>query len=428
MVTKKGNDVYSPEVTCMEWCAGYGGIGLGLRRAIPTLRTIAYCEIEAFACANLVAKMEAGFLDSAPLWTDLKNFPCEAFHGFVDILAAGYPCQPFSCAGKRRGVHDPRHLWPYIKKALEIIRPRICFLENVEGHISLGLRKVLTDLAQIGYRVETPSGKPTWGIFSASEVGAPHQRKRLFILAYHERLRIEELRGWIANASPFDSSGNNGGNGDLWPSRPGEEQHSWEPPRVVKKLGNPTGIRSCGNRENTRGTSKSSKSSQRRMHESSGTGSLSRDGSSSPQELADSYGCVSDLTSEQKGGKDSGGGSEKAVADPGSLGSQIPKVEAAGFEQQGQSVGNSEGFDGSGSDGGHRQAQDRGTGSSRNERKIKSPMGRDLDGNSHRMDDAKLHITCDNRIDELRLLGNGVIPSTVEKAFRTLLERVLNPD
>jgi DNA (cytosine-5)-methyltransferase 1 len=104
-------DSTSP-VTHVSLCAGYGGIDLGLHRAIPNLRTIAVSEIEAFACANLVAKMEAGLLDPAPIWTDLKTFPWAEFRDRVDILSGGYPCQPFSAAGKRLGAEDPRHLWP----------------------------------------------------------------------------------------------------------------------------------------------------------------------------------------------------------------------------------------------------------------------------------------------------------------------------
>ena len=176
-------------ITHVGLCAGYGGIELGLKRVIPTLRTVALCEIEAFAIANLVAKMEAGLMDAAPVWTDLKTFPWESFRDRVDVLTGGYPCQPFSAAGKRAGKDDPRHLWPWIADGIAAMRPRICFFENVEGHISLGLREVIADLESIGYAA-------TWGIFSAAECGAPHQRKRVFILAHDQSERVQGL--WAA--------------------------------------------------------------------------------------------------------------------------------------------------------------------------------------------------------------------------------------
>jgi DNA (cytosine-5)-methyltransferase 1 len=110
--------------------------------------------------------MEAGLMDPAPIWTDLKTFPWAEFRDRVDILTGGYPCQPFSSAGKRLGTEDPRHLWPYIADGIRLLRPRVCFFENVEGHISIGLRKVIADLESLGY-------KTTWGIFSAAECGAP---------------------------------------------------------------------------------------------------------------------------------------------------------------------------------------------------------------------------------------------------------------
>jgi DNA (cytosine-5)-methyltransferase 1 len=169
------------ELRHISLCAGYGGIDLGLKRAIPNLRTIAFSEIEAYACANLVSKMEQGLLDSAPIWTNLKTFPWQSFRGAVDILSGGYPCQPFSTAGKRLGAEDPRHLWPFIANGIELMRPKTCFFENVEGHISMGLSTVISDLEQMGYAV-------SWGLFSASECGAPHRRKRVFILANASQL------------------------------------------------------------------------------------------------------------------------------------------------------------------------------------------------------------------------------------------------
>ena len=112
-------------ITHIGLCAGYGGIEMGLHRVIRNMRTIALCEIEAFACANLVAKMEAGLLDAAPIWTNVKTFPWEEFCDRVDILSGGYPCQPFSAAGNRLGAEDPRHLWPYIANGIAAMRPRV---------------------------------------------------------------------------------------------------------------------------------------------------------------------------------------------------------------------------------------------------------------------------------------------------------------
>lgn len=95
----------------------------------------------------------------------------------VDILCGGYPCQPFSVAGTRKGTADDRHLWPFIANALRVLRPRIAIFENVANHLRLGFDTVLTDLADIGFDAE-------WITVRADRtVGAPHQRRRLFFLA-----------------------------------------------------------------------------------------------------------------------------------------------------------------------------------------------------------------------------------------------------
>ena len=181
----------SPSITHLSLCSGYGGIDLGLKRSIPKLRTIAYAEIEAFACEVLLARMEGGQLDAAPIWSDLKSFPWSKFRGLVDILSGGYPCQPFSGAGLRRGKDDQRHLWPWIADGIELMRPRLCFFENVEGHISMGLSDVIEDLVRMGYRV-------SWGVFSAAEVGACHCRKRVFLLASDSLCKRGQLQAeWI---------------------------------------------------------------------------------------------------------------------------------------------------------------------------------------------------------------------------------------
>lgn len=111
-------------------------------------------------------------------WSEVPN---------VDILTAGYPCQPFSTAGNRKGTNDERHLWPYIKEAISVLRPRYVVLENVRGHLSLGFKEVLKDLAEIGYDA-------SWRIVRASDIGAPHQRARLFVIAYPNSNAREESR------------------------------------------------------------------------------------------------------------------------------------------------------------------------------------------------------------------------------------------
>jgi site-specific DNA-cytosine methylase len=169
--------------TVISFCSGYGGIERGLDLAGVEHRVLAYVEIEAFAIANLVAKMESGQLVPAPIFTDLKTFPAHLFRGCVDIITGGYPCQPFSAAGKRLGTEDPRHLWPYILDHIKAIRPVRCLFENVEGHISLGLRESSatwkkTVTAQrgeysrrlkLGHRIRG-SGSISW---PAAEIGTP---------------------------------------------------------------------------------------------------------------------------------------------------------------------------------------------------------------------------------------------------------------
>lgn len=112
----------------------------------------------------------------------------------IDILTAGYPCQPFSHAGNRKGTDDARHIWPNIKEGISILRPSYVILENVRGHLSLGFKEVLKDLASLGYDAK-------WQTVRASDVGAPHRRERLFVVA--------ELQRAYANGQRFPLGENN---------------------------------------------------------------------------------------------------------------------------------------------------------------------------------------------------------------------------
>jgi DNA (cytosine-5)-methyltransferase 1 len=149
---------------------GIGGIDLGLERT-GHFRTIWMSEIDKYANQVL-----------AKHWPNVPNLGNikEIDFGTVerpDVLVGGYPCQPFSYAGKRRGETDPRHLWPECLRALRVLRPRYALFENVRGHLSMGFARVLGDLASIGFDAE-------WQIIPAASVGAPHRRDRLFIVAY----------------------------------------------------------------------------------------------------------------------------------------------------------------------------------------------------------------------------------------------------
>lgn len=245
------NDVHH-----ISLCSGIGGLDLGVSRCIRGFRTIAYVEGEAFACACLVKAMEENELDEAPIYSDIRSFPFERFHGIVDVVSGGFPCQPFSSAGQRKGVEDPRHLWPSIKQGLGECLPRVAFFENVDGILhakSEGyhcvLHHVLSDLEELGYRA-------TAARFSAREVGAPHRRRRWFILGVRNAYREGEptialnektsgVRGAMADSKrtrrphwiPAKTIGNwteeFGNDCARYPNGPGP-QHEDEPPRVLK--------------------------------------------------------------------------------------------------------------------------------------------------------------------------------------------------
>ncbi|WP_411958283.1 DNA cytosine methyltransferase [Paracoccus homiensis] len=145
--------------------------------AEPGYHTRAFVEWEDWPRAVLIAAQAARYFAPAPIWDDLRSFDARPFSGAFDTVLAGYPCQPFSAAGKRGGTADPRHLWPEVARVVGECRPEWVFLENVAGHVTLGLETVLRELWGLGYT-------PAAGLFSAAEVGAPHQRLRIFILAH----------------------------------------------------------------------------------------------------------------------------------------------------------------------------------------------------------------------------------------------------
>ena len=161
-------------------CSGIGGF----ERELPT-RTICYVERDAYAAAVLVAAMERRQLAHAPIWCDVKTFSGKPWRGAVDIITAGFPCQPHSLAGAQRGENDERWLWPEIVRIVRDVRPRYLYLENVTAILISGFSTIIGDLASIGYDAQ-------WDCLGACCVGAPHKRARMFCLASNtKRARLE---------------------------------------------------------------------------------------------------------------------------------------------------------------------------------------------------------------------------------------------
>ena len=160
--------------------SGYGGLDMGVRAAIGG-EVVWHCEYDK-APSAILSHHHPGVIN----FGDVKKVDWSTVEP-IDVLTGGYPCQPFSHAGNRKGTTDERHLWPYVADAVSALRPSLVILENVSGHLSLGMGDVLGDLAALGYDA-------TWGIVRASDAGACHQRARVFIVAHAQRQRFNGSR------------------------------------------------------------------------------------------------------------------------------------------------------------------------------------------------------------------------------------------
>ena len=153
----------------LDLFSGIGGFSLGLE-ATGHFETAAFCEIEPY-CKQVLKK----HWPTVPIFDDIRQLKGTDI-GTIDIITGGYPCQPFSVAGKQKAEQDPRHLWPEYFRLIQELKPTWVIGENVSGHIKLGLDSVLEDLASEGYSTRTFS-------ISASSIGANHKRERIWIIA-----------------------------------------------------------------------------------------------------------------------------------------------------------------------------------------------------------------------------------------------------
>ena len=155
--------------------AGAGGGILGSE--LLGFRTVCAVELEPWSASVLLARQNDGLLPTFPVWDDVRTFDGRPWRGLVDVVSGGFPCQDISAAGKGAGIDGARSgLWREMHRIVGEVRPQYVFVENSPMLTSRGLGCVLGDLAAIGYDAE-------WMVLGADDVGAPHERKRMWILA-----------------------------------------------------------------------------------------------------------------------------------------------------------------------------------------------------------------------------------------------------
>jgi len=188
--------------THLSLFSGIGGGDIAIKYLIGGYRTVAYVEFEKYCQDVLCQRIEDGLFDEAEIFGDIRAFNREyasAYTGMVDLITGGFPCQPFSVAGKQQGEDDARNMWPATLECITIVKPRYAFLENVPGLLSAKVtRQVESEFGDMGELTDvsvpyigtilgqlSEAGYDSkWAVIGADDVGARHRRKRLWILAY----------------------------------------------------------------------------------------------------------------------------------------------------------------------------------------------------------------------------------------------------
>lgn len=182
------------KIKTLSLFAGIGGIDLGLE-ATGYFETVQFVEYDPY-CQHILKR----HWPDVAVWGDVKTFDPDSC-GEIDCIVGGYPCQPFSVAGKQKGTQDDRHLWPRMFEIIKHKRPPLILCENVSGHIVLGLDEVLLDLEGEGYSTRA-------FVIPASAVDANHKRERVWIVAYSNsrRYRIKEKKVFSGRNTFVDGS------------------------------------------------------------------------------------------------------------------------------------------------------------------------------------------------------------------------------
>jgi DNA (cytosine-5)-methyltransferase 1 len=169
----------------------FTGAGGGLLGSILLgWHPIGYVEWDDYCQRVIAARIKDGILPDAPIFGNIKTFISDgyaaSYQGLVDVITGGFPCQDISCAGSGKGLNGERSgLWKEMAEVVRQVKPRYVFVENSPMLTIRGLGTVLRDLASMGYDAR-------WGVLSAKDIGADHERKRIWILAYTDK----KLGGW----------------------------------------------------------------------------------------------------------------------------------------------------------------------------------------------------------------------------------------
>ena len=238
--------------------AGAGGGLLGGK--LLGWRTVCAVEWEPYPASVLCARQNDGLLPPFPIWDDVQTFDGKPWAGIVDVVSGGFPCQDISAAGKGAGIDGERSgMWREMARIIHEVRPKFVFVENSPMLTSRGLGTVLGDLAAMGFDAR-------WGVLGAADVGANHQRDRIWIVAkwrgqlshsQHDRIRwweqqqksIKKENANLANTKELQC---NGGNDNTRGSMDGEQKSKFGNSYWQETMANTSQIRSRNGAANSK--------------------------------------------------------------------------------------------------------------------------------------------------------------------------------
>lgn len=196
-------------------------------------KAIGYVEWNKYCCRVLQQRIKDGILEDAPIYCgDIREFIlggfAEGYRGVADVITAGFPCQPFTTSGKRLGESDPRNQWPATREVIEIVRPGFLLLENVPGLIGTEyFAQVIGEISELGYL-------PRWTVLGADDAGAPHRRKRVWIVADTDQSRgTAGIPATSGGQARIANQPDDAGEEHTWPSGPLEPLRLGEPLRLI---------------------------------------------------------------------------------------------------------------------------------------------------------------------------------------------------